>query len=510
MSDEIEKEVQHGAFVNALGLIGKMAGPTFLVLVIRLYGPDVYGVYATAYALVEMALAFLSSGFKAATLMYVSRYADQDDRTDALYQSLANALAWSLGAAALVIGGTFTLGSWLIPELYEYGDQLLFMVQWMVLALPLMAFERVVLTATQGLKIMKYESFINGAARPILLLVIAAGAWTIAPTIGGLTLTYVLTQGLITLIAVYIYQRELEWGALIRAFRQFTFQREMLSFAIPQNLNQALERFLTSVDVVMLGMFGVDARMTGFYSAGALVVRELRHIKLVFSSAYAPHIPRLYESGDRRELGRTLATTSRWIATLIIPALLGLAILRTDILQLIEPGFSGREAQFMLWLLPIPYLQGSFGLAGNAVVMTGNSQLNLLNSVVTGTTNVLLNVWLIPLFGPVGAAAASSISNSVKAVMEVSEMNLLLKIPIMARLLYPPHVAGALCAAGLALIMGGTGWMGLGLWTRMGLTVGLLIAFVCLLSLIQGHLPRVPTILQEDEKQEQSSGQHET
>jgi O-antigen/teichoic acid export membrane protein len=279
----------------------------------------------------------------------------------------------------------------------------------------------------------------------------------------------------------------------------------MLSFAIPQNLNQALERFLTSVDVVMLGMFGVDARMTGFYSAGALVVRELRHIKLVFSSAYAPHIPRLYESGDRDELGRTLATTSRWIATLVIPALLGLAVLRTDILQLIEPGFSGREALFMLWLLPIPYLQGSFGLAGNAVVMTGNSQLNLLNSVVTGTTNVLLNVWLIPLFGPVGAAAASAISNSVKAVMEVGEMNRLLKIPIMARLLYHPHLAGAACAIGLVAIMGWTNWAEGGLWHRVGLTAGVLIAFVGLLSLIQGHLPQIPSILREDADPNQPS-----
>ena len=179
-------------------------------------------------------------------------------------------------------------------------------------------------------------------------------------------------------------------------------------------------------------------------------MRELRHIKLVFSSAYAPHIPRLYQSEDRKELGRTLATTSRWIASLIIPALLGLAVLRTDILQLIEPSFGGREALFMLFLLPIPYLQGSFGLAGNSVVMTGNSHLNLLNSVVTGTTNVLLNVWLIPLFGVVGAAAASSTSNVIKAAMEVGEMKVLLNIPIVTRLLYPPHVAGGICEIGRA------------------------------------------------------------
>ena len=503
MSD-VEKEVQHGAFVNALGLIGKMAGPSFLVLVIRLYGADAYGVYATAYALVEMALAFLSAGFKDASVMYVSRYTDRSDGAAALYQSLANALAWSIGAALLVIGGTFTLGVWLIPELYEYGDRLLFMVQWMVLVLPFMAFERVVIAATQGLKIMKYESFINGGARPVLLLVVAVGAWLVSPTIWGLTLTYVLTQVLITLMAIYIYQRELEWRGLFRAIRNFEFQRKMLSFAIPQNLNQALERFLTNVDVVMLGMFGVSARVTGFYSAGALVVRELRHIKLVFSSAYTPHIPRLYQSGDREELGRTLATTSRWIASLVIPALLGLAILRTDILQLIEPSFGSREALFMLWLLPIPYLQGSFGLAGNSVVMTGNSHLNLLNSVVTGTTNVLLNVWLIPLFGTVGAAAASALSNLVKAVMEVGEMNLLLNIPVVARTLYPPHAAGAICALGLALIMGGTAWMAEGLWIRIALATGIMTAFVGILSLIQGHLPRLPTILQDESPPEES------
>ncbi|GEM_PF-1147319 len=506
----VEEEVQHGAFVNALGLIGKLAGPSFLVLVMRLYGPDVYGVYATSYALVETALALLSSGFKDASMMYVSRHAEDPSEHRQLYQSLANALAWSLGAAGLVLLATFTIGPWVIPELYEYGDRLLFMIQWMALALPFMAFERVVIAATQGLKIMKYESFINGGVRPVLLLVVASLMWLVAPNIWGLTLTYVSTQGFIALLALGVYQRELRWGPLVQAFRTFELQRELLSFALPQNLNQAFERFLTNVDVVMLGMFGVSARLTGFYSAGAQVVRELRHIKLVFSSAYAPHIPRLYQSGNRADLGRTLAVTSRWIASLVIPALLGLAVLRTDILQLIEPSFGAREALFMLWLLPIPYLQGSFGLAGNAVVMTGNSHLNLMNSVVTGTTNVLLNVWLIPLLGTVGAAVASSVSNLVKAIMEVGEMRLLLKIPIIARVLYPPHAAGAVCAMGLGAAMSSTAWMTSGLWTRIGLAAGSMVAFVGVLSLLQGHLPRMPALLRDDDSPEAPADEEPT
>ena len=509
MSEEVEKEVQHGAFVNALGLVGKMAGPSFLVLVIRLYGPDVYGVYATAYALVEMALAFLSSGFKDASVMYVSQHADKPEERHQLYNALANATAWSLCAALVVLVGTYTIGPWLLPRLYEYGDRLLVMVQWMVLVLPLMAFERVVIGATQGLKIMKYASFIDGAARPILLLVVATGAWFVLPNVWGLTLAYVTTQAFIAVLIVAIYQRELRWAPLGRALWHFELQRELLSFALPQNLNQTFERFLTNVDVVMLGMFGISARTTGFYSAGALVVRELRHIKLVFSSAYAPHIPRLYRDQDRVALGRSIATTSRWIATLMIPALLGLAVLRTDILRLVEPTFGSKEALFMLFLLPIPYLQGSFGLAGNAVVMTGHSHLNLMNSTITGVTNALLNVWLIPLFGPIGAATASSLSNVIKAVMEVGEMRLLLKIPIMGRLLYPPHLAGALCAVGLAVLMGSTGWMEGAIWERIALAAGIMGAFVVVLSLIQGQLPQMPAILSDEEESEAAASDDE-
>jgi O-antigen/teichoic acid export membrane protein len=304
-SDSIEEELQRGALVNVLGTLGKIAGPSFLILVTRLYGADVFGIFITATSFVEMALAFLTAGFKDGALMSVARHADYEDEKDRLYQLLSNTLGWSLLFAVLLILLAFTAGQWVLPMLYEeYGGRLLSALQIMVLVLPVLAFDRIVIAATQGLKIMKYDAISNGGLRPLTLLGSAVGFWFWLPTETGLALAYLTTQLVLGGMALWFYTRELEWRPLIEAFRTFELDRDMLAFAIPQNFNMTLERFITNIDVIMLGMFGVSASTTGFYGAGAMIVRELLNIKQVFSNAFVPHVVRLHRE-DRARFGRS-------------------------------------------------------------------------------------------------------------------------------------------------------------------------------------------------------------
>jgi O-antigen/teichoic acid export membrane protein len=177
---------------------------------------------------------------------------------------------------------------------------------------------------------------------------------------------------------------------------------------------------------------------------------------------------------------------------------MAVAVLRSDLLVIVSPEYVGREALFMLFLLPIPYLQCSLGLTGNTVVMTGNSHLNLANNVVTGTINFLLNLWFIPAFGLVGAASASALATGVKSVLEVSEMRYVVGVPFLVRELYEPHLAGWATAAALlgvsvvyaAPLAGSLGY-------RLGLLAGTLLLYGALLTLIQGRLPRMSAILRE-------------
>jgi O-antigen/teichoic acid export membrane protein len=496
MNDSIEHELQRGALVNVLGTLGKIAGPSFLILVTRLYGADVFGIFITATSFVEMALAFLTAGFKDGALMSVARHADYEDEKDRLYQLLSNTLGWSLFFAVTLILLAFTVGQWVLPMLYkEYGGRLLSALQIMVLVLPVLAFDRIVIAATQGLKIMKYDAISNGGLRPLTLLASAAAFWFWLPTETGLALAYLTTQMVLGLIAVWFYTRELEWRPLINAFRHFELDREMLRFAIPQNFNMTLERFITNIDVIMLGMFGVSASTTGFYGAGAMIVRELLNIKQVFSNAFVPHVVRLHRKDAADRLSDIFSKTSRWIAMLTVPALLAVAVLRSDVLRLVSPEFAGADALFMLALLPIPYMQCSFSLAGNIVVMTGHSQLNLLNSTTTALSNTLLNIWLIPLLGPLGAALASTVATGIKTTMELVEAWWVANARLLLRAIYRPHLAGLLTGGGLYLLYVLYPVLHSSFPYRLGSLMGALLFFGALLIVLNGRLPQIPPAL---------------
>src|SRR5690606_21472523 len=139
--------------------------------------------------------------------------------------------------------------------------------------------------------------------------------------------------------------------------------------------------------------------------------------------------------------------------------------------------YAGLDSRFMLFLLVIPYLQCSLGVAANVVVMTGHSRMNLLNSVTTGLTNVALNLLMIPLFGLVGAAAASAIAATVRATMEMIEMRMILRSPWFLREMIPPQLAGLCALAALTLIWTLTKWLSYGLVERVGVLCAAMALF---------------------------------
>lgn len=472
----IKKDLQKGALVNFIGVVGKVAGPAFLILVTRLYGPDLYGIFVTANLLIEISIAFLTSGFKDASLIFVARYADREEDRPMLYRSMANAFAWSVGFAVILVLITLTLISYILALVYppDFAGQLTSLLMIMVLTLPFMAFERMTLSATQGLKIMKYEAMVSGWIRPLTLLGFVAVFYLFHPGLYGLGFAYIMTQSVILVIAIWVYQREFSWKSLYEAITGFRLNRELVKFAIPQNFNLTLTRFITGLDVLMLPAFGFSAAMVGFYAAGSMIVRELRNIKLMFSTALAPYIVRFHQAGDREGLSRHFSMSANWVASLAIPVILALAILKEDILFLVHPDFTD-DTLFMLFLLPVPYLYNCFGLAGNIVTMSGYSNLTLMNSSIVVALNIVLNFLLIPLFGLVGAALASAISVLLLAVLEILEARYIIGARLIISKIFLPHLLGLIMIAVLTGLHSTTGLFESGPLLRL-LVTGVMIA----------------------------------
>jgi O-antigen/teichoic acid export membrane protein len=476
-------DLKKGAFVNFLGVIGKMAAPVFLVVVNRLYGPEVFGIFITANIAIEIVIAFLTSGFKDGAVIFVSRHAEKKEEWDELYTSLSNAFVWSIGFSVLVLLFSTIFGRQLLAYFYqdEFISGLRTMFSIMIFAIPLMAFEKIALASTQGLKIMKYDAISNGWLRPLSLLLFSVLFWYYDSSVTGMAWAYLATQSLLFLFSVWFYTIELSWKRLFGALSKFKINKELVDFAIPQSVNMTLNRFITGIDVLMLPIFGFGPAIVGFYGAGSMIVREIRNVKTIFSTAFAPYIVRLHAEDKFDELSKNFSKTAGWIATIAIPFILLVAIFKEDILAFIHPEYSGNSL-FMFFLLPIPYLYCSFGLAGNVVAMTGYSKITLMNSIIVASINTALNFLLIPKLGLIGAAIASAIAMSILTSLELIEARMVANARLLVKDIFRPHLAGMLAAI---ILFGGifyVPWIGNSLPAELTLTVSVIGIYTLLLG----------------------------
>ena len=484
------EELLKGTFVNFLGIIGKIAGPGLLVMINQLYGTAIFGTYITAYLVIQLSLAFLTSGFKDSSVLFVSKYVDKKDEHHQMYLSLSNALSWALFFGIILVIIFYCIADAVLINIYgaEFSESLMSLLHIMVLAIPFVAFDQVIISATQGLKVMKYDAIVNGGLRPALLLIFSSAMYLVDPSVLGIGYGFILTQSVVFIYSLFVFNKMFSWRALWTAFRKYQINKEVFSFAIPQNLNMTLNKFITGIDILMLPALGATELMVGIYGTGSMIIRELRQIKLAFSSAFNPHVIKFFRDKDYKGLSYSASLTANWIASLTIPVLLFLIILNEDILNWISSE-SIEDATFMLLLLPIPYIYSSFSLAGNILVMTGYSSYALMNSLLVGSINVGLNLLLIPEYGLSGAALASSIATLSITILENIEARYLAKMNFSIKTIYKPHLAGLITLIVLILVSGFTAFDD-SLIQRGLLALGVVLLFVILYSILDYNLVR--------------------
>ncbi|MEM6295420.1 MAG: oligosaccharide flippase family protein [Myxococcota bacterium] len=457
--------VARGALVNVLGGVGKLLLPASLVIITRLFGPDIVGLFVLGFIMIDVATNLTVSGINDGVLMLASRedVAKDDAR---VHRVVANGFVLSLAAASVILIAAWVGGPALIrlamvdAERLEDAERVAPLVQVMVLSVPFRVVSTVVIAATKVKMTMKWDALLAGFCRSATFLVAAIIAYFVDGTAVSLAWAYVAGWVAVGVASMFVFRLYYRYAALFAELARLKISWELVRFAIPQNLNMAFGRFATDIDAVMLAYFSVPTEDLAFYWMGGQIVRNVRQIKLIFSGAYAPVIARMHAMGEHIAMNQSFSMVSRWATTLALPAALVIVFFRSDLIWLFHETFTD-DTRFMLLLLIIPLLSCSVGLASNVIVMTGHSGWNLFNSLTMAAINIALNYVLIPRFGILGAAAASVIASVVTSSMALLEARVIVGVSLQLGQVYKPFVAGL---AGLAV---STAWLWMGPATTM-------------------------------------------
>jgi len=160
-----------------------------------------------------------------------------------------------------------------------------------------------------------------------------------------------------------------------------------------------------SVDQIILSKLkSIEA--VGIYSASDRLLSICKTFPLAFSSALLPFFTKEFFSGTA-QLRDLAVSSSRYMFILVLPVVVGTAILSDQIINLIygqKFAASGRLLTVQIFSL-IP-----FGLAyifASVLIATGNQKVDMTINMVAALLNILLNFILISWLAEMGAVLAN-------------------------------------------------------------------------------------------------------
>ena len=401
--ESIAARLLHGAGVTFfISITGTALGAIVQIILARLVGATIYGQYIYVWSWLTILATFCIVGMDTTIMRFAARYNGQQ-----AWGLLRGFLRYSYGftAAALVMGSLITavVVIWILP--LDAALRRTFLVA--CLALPAAGFLNLVSRNLLAFEHVWMASAPNAVFRPILLL---AGIGATLVVLGDITAAWqVIFINVITVYGLLGASGWVLWRALPHGIAH-----SRAEFALPiwnsVSLHflsmEVLRLILQRTDLILIGIF-LGTTQAGIYAAATHIIMLMDIGLNSVNTIVAPKISSLYGRGEMQELQRmvTLATMVSSAYSLVVG--LGLVVTGHLLLNLFGEAFT--TGYGALVVLSVGRIVNSWmGPVGFLMIMTEHQTVAVKLQAVNAVLSVLLNVTLIPPFGMIGAALASS------------------------------------------------------------------------------------------------------
>lgn len=393
--------LRNSAFNMGAQLLIKVLSFGFSVFIVRQLGAEIFGQYAAVLAFGAVFAIISDLGLGLYTVREVARQRDLPDGPDRTQTLYANVLILRLLLSVLTII-LLTLAAWLTGRpLLMVGavalnglGLLLYSVQGTSEAV-LSGFERLDLAA--GAKVLYQVGFVLMGA-VVLWLGIGYYGLILANLLGVALMTYICWRGV---RALGVYPRNVtvqRWSALLRASLPFG----IIGFALGLSYK---------FDSVLLNIFRNDAE-TGYYNAVYNLIFSAVIVSNVLNTALYPSLARQSTSAPH-QLPQIYERALRYLLILALPIAVGTWALADQLVPFLFTADylpAVPALQILIWVVPFMFASEFLGY----VVIIAGQESKVARSVLISTGfNVGLNLLLVPVYGFMGAAVMTVLTEAI-------------------------------------------------------------------------------------------------
>lgn len=399
--------------------IGGLFRYLFNVFVARFLGVEVLGLYAISMAVTQVATVLGKLGLDAGIVRFVSRLHALGRITEAA-ATIRQAVAYGL-LSGLVLTSVLVLGAgYISTSIFHAPSPFLGqLLTWFALMVPLMVVAQISAGGSQAFKVLKYPALAIHIFPPVFLCLVfpmlawwAGPLWSIAAACIG---SQVVSMG----AAVFFLTR------LVPVHRKTVEPPEagLLRFSIPLVLAAVMTMLIHWSDIIMLGIL-TDSQTTGLYQPAVRTAGMMVLFTSAFSGILAPFVSDLDARNQKTRIHDLLRLVGRWNFAITWPAFLFLLLYAPKVMLVFGTDFLAVKT--VLQVLALAQVILSLGMSSAlALVMTGYPKTALVNNTITLTVNILANLYLIPRYGPLGAALSTTAALGTLSLLRLVELGIL-------------------------------------------------------------------------------------
>lgn len=411
--DTLKKKAFKGVFTLSFRrLILKVIDTVGVIFLARALAQDVFGVFGIISFVVFTFLSFFSDiGFGAALIQKKEELTDEDTRTTFTIQQ-------SLVSLLLLIAWIFAPA---VSNFYSLGQEGIWLIRVLSLSLFVTSFKTIPSIILE--RQLKFEKLvIPEVIETVVYNAIAVymalnnyGVWSLVIAILARTISGAIILNLLA-----------PWRIGWHFSRESA--RKLLSFGVPYQLNSVLALIKDNITPTLIAYWYGPAAV-GFVNLAQNIASRPMEIINIVSRVMFPAYSRIQD--DKPRLKRWLEKSVSFMAILYYPAISGLLIVASGILQYLYADKSGK------WLPALPtllfFLAGAFPVIitttyTNALYALGKPKVVLALMTLYTVLTWGLGAPLIYKYGYVGIAIAGLIITYSTLPLVVREMNKVVQV----------------------------------------------------------------------------------
>ncbi len=314
--DKDKKDIVKGAGVNFLGFIIRLSSRLpFILLVMALFGKELYGRYIFTITIVELGAALAVFGFKRSLFKFIQdrEYNDGHSAEEVIVAALI--CSSTVGILMVVI---ISLSSGQIADWFSYPEMVPGLKS-IVPIIPVISTVEIILAATRFSRNMKCEMVARSFVEPYVLLFSMLAFYFLGFGEPGILIAYSLSIFAALLVAL--------WGcARLFSIRNFLSARpgiamiiKISKFSAPTAFHDLMLLIFMRMDVFTVKFFFAEG-ILGIYNVAQQITTSVEKIYQSFYPILAPVMAKNLVEGDYRVVERQMVMVSRW--TLMVQCLL--------------------------------------------------------------------------------------------------------------------------------------------------------------------------------------------